>query len=91
MGGTPRSRRINSQAGDEMINAATDCIGGNALHHGPGIAIGGSAYHDIVRATTAFKATVLPGNIDFARAVYLGRRQWLSTNAGHLVISFRGD
>ncbi len=74
-----------------MIYAATNCISRNALHSRPGIAISRRTHHDIVRATATFKSTVLPGDIDFAGAIYLSGWKWLSAYADYLVIGLSCD
>src|SRR5258708_15777537 len=66
---------VNGQPGNEVIAATANGVKRDALDSGPGFAMGGATLHNIVGPTAAFKPTIWPGDVHFARPVHCGRRE----------------
>ncbi len=63
------SRRIDADAGDEMIDRARRRINGDARNRSPCLAISGGAHHDVVFFAACTEAAIRPDHIDVSRAI----------------------
>jgi hypothetical protein len=60
---------IGADAGEEVIDGAGDGIDGDARDSGPGLAIGGSAQHDVIAGAAAAETAIRPDDINLAGTV----------------------